>query len=116
MKGLDAIFSPTSPLNGIYFPVTFDLLKAIRDRVVIEGGTSFSIGSTTISTLSLRHPGGCLGYRFDCGERSFAFCTDHEQVVAPDPALVKFAQNADLLYLDCSILGGGVRRPHWNNE
>lgn len=104
MKSLDAVLSPASPLSSTYFPTTFDLLKAIRQRNVIGGGEKLSIGTTTISTMSLRHPGGCLGYRFDCQGRSFVFCTDHEHATAPDQALAEFARGADVLYLDAQYL------------
>src|SRR5262249_37585815 len=59
-----------------------------------------TLGGTRVGTLALRHPGGCLGYRVDCGGRAFVFATDHEPTTAPDPALADFARGADLLYLD----------------
>jgi phosphoribosyl 1,2-cyclic phosphodiesterase len=104
LKSLDFVLSPASPLSSTYVPLTFDLLKAIRQRVVIEGGQQFTIGATTISTMNLRHPGGCLGFRFDCQGKSFVFCTDHEHVDVPDPAVAEFARGADLLYLDGQYL------------
>jgi phosphoribosyl 1,2-cyclic phosphodiesterase len=104
MKSLDAVLSKGSPLSSTYFPTTFDLLKAIRNRVIVEGGQSFSVGSTTISTINLVHPGGCLGFRFDCNRKSFVFCTDHEHPRTPDPAVAEFAYSADLLYLDGQYL------------
>jgi ribonuclease BN (tRNA processing enzyme) len=52
----------------------------------------------------LNHPGGCLGYRFECQGRSFVFCSDHEQTTAPDPTLIQFARGADLLYVDGQYL------------
>jgi phosphoribosyl 1,2-cyclic phosphodiesterase len=100
LNSLDAVLSPNSPLSSTYFPLTFDVLKAIRDRVSLEEGMKLTVGATTISTIKLRHPGGCLGFRFDCGGRSYVFCTDHEHVAAPDQAVADFAQGADVLYLD----------------
>jgi ribonuclease BN (tRNA processing enzyme) len=100
LKSLDAVLSPASPLSNTYFPPTLDMLKALRERRTIEAGMTFAIGSTTVSTIALRHPGGCLGYRLDCGGRSFVFCTDHEHADVPDLRLAEFARGADLLYLD----------------
>jgi phosphoribosyl 1,2-cyclic phosphodiesterase len=100
LNSLDAVLSPASPLSSTYFPLTFDVLKAIRNRVTLEEAMKLTVGATTISTMKLRHPGGCLGFRFDCGGRSFVFCTDHEHIEAPDQAVAHFARGADVLYLD----------------
>jgi phosphoribosyl 1,2-cyclic phosphodiesterase len=104
MKSLEAVLNPSSPLSNTYFPPTFDLLKAIRNRSTIDGDMTFAIGSTTITTIRLRHPGGCLGFRFDCGGKRFVFCTDHEHKDVPDRELMDFARGADLLYLDGQYL------------
>jgi phosphoribosyl 1,2-cyclic phosphodiesterase len=104
MKSLDAVFSPAAPLSSMYFPPTFDLIKASINRSTLVGGQTFAIGSTTIKTMALRHPGGCLGFRFDCQGRSFVFCTDHEHAQAPDQQLAAFARNADLFYVDAQYL------------
>jgi phosphoribosyl 1,2-cyclic phosphodiesterase len=104
MRSLEAVLSPASPLSNTYFPPTFDLLKAIRDRHVIDGGMTLAIGSTTLTTLQLNHPGGCLGFRFDCGGKRFVFCTDHEHQEVPDRTVAEFARGADLLYLDGQYL------------
>jgi phosphoribosyl 1,2-cyclic phosphodiesterase len=104
MKSLDAVLDPDAPLSSMYFPPTFALLKAIIKRRTIEGGQAFTIGSTTIKTFSLRHPGGCLGFRLECRGRSFVFCTDHEHEQVPDRDLAEFARDADLLYIDGQYL------------
>jgi phosphoribosyl 1,2-cyclic phosphodiesterase len=104
MKSLEAVLNPSSPLSNTYFPPTFDLLKAIRNRSTIDGDMTFAIGSTMITTIRLRHPGGCLGFRFDCGGKRFVFCTDHEHKEVPDRELMAFADGADLLYLDGQYL------------
>jgi phosphoribosyl 1,2-cyclic phosphodiesterase len=104
LRSLEAVLDPSSPLSNTYFPPTFDLLKALRNKHVIDGGRSLSFGRTTVATQQLRHPGGCLGYRFDCGGKRFVFCTDHEHQEVPDPQLAAFARDADLLYLDGQYL------------
>lgn len=104
MKSFEAVLSPASPLSNTYFPPTFNLLKAIRHKETIDGGMSFAIGSTTVTTIRLRHPGGCLGFRLDCAGKSFVFCTDHEHKDVPDAVLAAFARDADLLYLDGQYL------------
>jgi phosphoribosyl 1,2-cyclic phosphodiesterase len=104
MHSMDAVLDPASPLSNTYFPPTFNLLRAIKVRHTIEADQSFAIGSTTVTTIKLRHPGGCLGFRLDCNGKRFVFCTDHEHKEVPDPALAEFARGADLLYLDGQYL------------
>jgi phosphoribosyl 1,2-cyclic phosphodiesterase len=104
MKSFDAVLSPAAPLSHMYFPPTFDLLKAIIKRQTITEGQTFTIGATTITTYPLKHPGGCLGFRLECRGRRFVFCTDHEHEQASDLGLAQFAQGADLLYLDGQYL------------
>jgi phosphoribosyl 1,2-cyclic phosphodiesterase len=104
MKSLDAVLVPGSPLSSLYFPLTFSQLPAIRERHVLKVPSSFHIGRTTIHTTVLRHPGGCVGFRLECDGRSFVFCTDTEPASSPDAEVAKFAQGADLLYLDGQYL------------
>jgi phosphoribosyl 1,2-cyclic phosphodiesterase len=104
LRSFDAVLSANSPLSNMYFPPTFDLLKAICRRQTIEGGQHFTIGATKISTMDLRHPGGCLGFRLEHSGKSFVFCTDHEHAEVPDAKLATFAHDADLLYMDGQYL------------
>ena len=90
--------------RGFTFRQRTNYSKAFASRVVIEADKTFEIGATKVSTLGLRHPGGCLGLHFDCGGKCFVFCTDHEPAETPDPALARFAHGADLLYLDGQYL------------
>jgi phosphoribosyl 1,2-cyclic phosphodiesterase len=104
MKSLNAVLDPKGLLSMMYFPPTFDLFKANLHKHTIDGGQTFVIGSTTVKTMNLQHPGGCLGFRFECQGRSFVFCTDHEHKQVPDPQVAEFARGADLLYLDAQYL------------
>jgi phosphoribosyl 1,2-cyclic phosphodiesterase len=104
MKSLEAVLDPGAPLSNIYFPPTFDLLKAIINRQTISAGQTLAIGSTTIKTYALCHPGNCLGFRLECRGRSFVFCTDHEHAQGADRSLAEFAHNADLLYIDAQYV------------
>ncbi|MCI0461212.1 MAG: MBL fold metallo-hydrolase [Gemmataceae bacterium] len=104
LRSLEAVLSPESSLSHLYFPPTFDLLKALRDWRTVTPGEGFSIGSTRVSTFELTHPGGCLGYRLENASRVFVFATDHEHPEVPDRALAEFARGSDLLYLDGQYL------------
>jgi phosphoribosyl 1,2-cyclic phosphodiesterase len=104
LDSLGAVLNPQSPLSHTYFPPTYDLMKALRDWQRIEAGTSFTIGSTRISTYALNHPGGCLAFRLENAGRVFVFATDHEHPEVPDRQLASFARDADLLYMDGQYL------------
>jgi phosphoribosyl 1,2-cyclic phosphodiesterase len=100
MECLGKLFNPNSELSRRYFPPTYEQMKALEEFQPIQPGSSFHIASTHIRTHSLTHPGGCLAYRLENAGRVFVFATDHEQVETPDPGLVEFARQADLLYTE----------------
>jgi phosphoribosyl 1,2-cyclic phosphodiesterase len=99
-RSFDGILAPTAALRKLFFPITTDWFRGLRERRTLAAGDTVTLGGTRVSTLALRHPGGCLGYRVDCGGRGFVFATDHEPAVTPDLGLAHFAHRADLLYLD----------------
>jgi phosphoribosyl 1,2-cyclic phosphodiesterase len=101
---LDAILSSQSPLSGVYFPPTFDMMKGVKERREIQPGEEFMVGTTRVRTQGLHHPGGCLAFRLERQGRAFVFATDHEHEIAPDPALAEFARGADLLYTEGQYL------------
>jgi phosphoribosyl 1,2-cyclic phosphodiesterase len=99
-----AVLNPDSPLSRIFFPPTFDLLKALKSYNEVQPGGEFSIGSTRLRTYALHHPGECLAYRLENAGRVFVFATDHEHQEAPDLGLAAFAHGADLLYTEGQYL------------
>jgi phosphoribosyl 1,2-cyclic phosphodiesterase len=100
LDSLAVLFDPTSELSRVYFPPTYDQMKALEDFRPIEPGEGFSIGSTRLSTYRLRHPGGCLAYRLENAGRVYVFATDHEHLEVPDRGLAEFARDADVLYTE----------------
>jgi phosphoribosyl 1,2-cyclic phosphodiesterase len=100
ITSLEAVLSPTSELSHVYFPPTFDMMKALRKFEEIHPWKEFQIGNTKIRTFPLRHPGGCLAFRLERAGKAYVFATDHEQVEAPDTALASFAHGADILYTE----------------
>jgi phosphoribosyl 1,2-cyclic phosphodiesterase len=104
LTSLETLLSPASPLSTLYFPLTFESLKALRDRRPLPAGADFFLGSTRVRTFALRHPGGCLAFRLENAGRAFVFATDHEHAEVPDRTLAGFARDADLLYLDGQYL------------
>jgi phosphoribosyl 1,2-cyclic phosphodiesterase len=100
LDSLTAVLDPKSAMSQVYFPPTYKEMKALQDFRPITAGQSLVLGSTTITTFALNHPGGSMAYRFDNSGRSFVFATDHEQIETPDTSLADFARNADLLYTE----------------
>ena len=70
----------------------------------------------------MNHPGGCVAYRLERGDRHVVVATDHEHREIPDRSLADFARRADLLYADAQYLpeeyigkiaiGGGTPQSH----
>jgi phosphoribosyl 1,2-cyclic phosphodiesterase len=100
IDSLAAVLNPQSSLSQIYFPPTYDQMKAIKEFRTLLPGQEFHIGSTRLRTYALHHPGGCLAFRLENAGRSFVFATDHEQQHVPDAGLAEFARGADLLYTE----------------
>ena len=92
IDSITAVLDPHSQLSQIYFPPTFDQLKAIREFRPLEEHAEFRIGGTRITTYALCHPGGCLAYRLENAGKVFVFATDHEQPEVPDRSLAEFAR------------------------
>jgi phosphoribosyl 1,2-cyclic phosphodiesterase len=100
LNSLGVLFNPKSELSNLYFPPTYDQMKALEDFRPIQAGADFRIGSTRITTYALHHPGGCLAFRLENAGRSFVFATDHEHRETPDRGLANFARDADVLYTE----------------
>ena len=60
------------------------------------------IGKTKISTLPLRHPNGCLGFRIEDNGKVLTIATDceHPENGECDPNILALADNSDLFIYD----------------
>lgn len=94
-------------MDSIYFPITvkeFAAQISYRDL----GEETFQIGDVTIQSLTLIHPGKCLGYRVEYQNKIFCYVTDHELYLADVPyynqfdvdRIVQFINEADVLVID----------------
>jgi phosphoribosyl 1,2-cyclic phosphodiesterase len=104
LDSLHAVLSPDSTMRSIFFATTYQHMAGIKQFQAIEAKRTIRIGQTRVSTHPLRHPGGCVAYRFERAGRRIVFASDHEHAETPDRALAKFAQGADLLYMDAQYL------------
>lgn len=85
-----------------YLPFEFQQLTAEIDVQEVNDGECIQIGECTrVQASELRHPGGCLGFRIESGNSTFAYCTDssHKEGRLTRGAL-ELASGADLLVHD----------------
>lgn len=109
LAGLRAVFGEDAPLAGVYYPVDFSMMRGIASLQPVSAGDCWQIGTTRITALPLNHPGHCLGYKLQRGDRTIVFASDHEQPTTPDPTLCEHARGADLLYCDAQYLSAEYR-------
>jgi hypothetical protein len=87
-----------------YWPVTLDLLDSVGARRAYHQfvpGAAFALDEITVRTLPLRHPGGCVGYRFEIpGVGVVVIATDYEPSLDSDQNVVDFFDGAMLLLAD----------------
>ncbi|MDD8027350.1 MAG: MBL fold metallo-hydrolase [Acidobacteriota bacterium] len=82
------------------FPVAFDETPCRKTflRIGPEGAT---IGGMRVQRAQLRHPQGCMAYRFEDGKRSAVFATDTEHPEEGiDNRLAELARKASLFVYD----------------
>jgi len=91
-------------MQSVYFPVQLDRMGARFRFVQVQKATEQFRGTNdmpiTITTQKLNHPGGCYGYRIERNGKVLVICTDVEHGEAIAPAVVKLAEDADLLVHD----------------
>jgi len=89
-------------------PLMPDILAAARAEIAIatlvaQASTLLQPG-LSVSLASLRHPGGCVGYRIAWQGRVVAYVTDTEHLPgAPDAGVQRLAEGADLLIYDANF-------------
>lgn len=82
------------------FPVAFDDTPAKKTFIQI-GPAGMTLGGMRIKRCPLRHPQGCMAYRFEDGKRSVVFATDTEHPEkGTDSQLQELARDASLLVYD----------------
>lgn len=104
IDALQQVGRADEPLAGVFFPQTMDQMPGLKRCEALTPGESMVVGDVRVSSLTLHHPGGSLGYRIDWDGKSVVIATDHEQQATPDWSLADFASGADLLYMDAQYL------------
>jgi phosphoribosyl 1,2-cyclic phosphodiesterase len=88
-----------------FFPKKFDEMEATKTFTVVEPGKVLTLEKGfTVESFRMKHPGGCLAYKFTSGDKRFIFATDaeftYEYLNSFTPEQHAFFQNADLLLID----------------
>jgi len=89
-----------------WFPVDPDICQASLDGLDFKPGDVLTPrAGITVRTASLRHPGGCVGYRVEWNGRAVAlvYDTEHEPGIL-DPTVLDLIAGCDLMVYDCTYL------------
>ncbi len=108
--------------DGQHFPIKFDSLPSKIERVAVEDGR-VRVGSAMVTSHTLNHPGGALGYRVDDDDgSSVCYLTDNE-LVPPTPGrttadeLAHYAHGAGLVIHDAQYLPEDLPMKHgWGHS
>ena len=93
-----AVGAPFVPPN---FPVRLaDMPGAIEWHALPDRGAA-GLGSFTLHTAGLNHPGGATGFRVEAGGSALAYVMDHEPGTDDDGALA-LVDGADLALMDAT--------------
>jgi ribonuclease Z len=105
---LEGAITTREMISGImrppYFPAGPEVLAAKTSfREFMPGDVLKPYKGMSIATIKLNHPGGAVGYRVDYHGKSVAYLTDNEHIVdGPEPELVEFIRDADLVIYDAT--------------
>lgn len=84
-----------------YFPLSLEQMPAAITCAGFAPGETLEYGDHRIQTIGLNHGVGSSGFRFDHAGKALAIVTDHEhRDDEPEPALIAFCKDADLLVYD----------------
>jgi phosphoribosyl 1,2-cyclic phosphodiesterase len=96
--------------DGEHFPVRISDIPARLERPPFVG-EQMRVGSATIRSIKLNHPGGCDGFRVDDADgTSVCYLTDNElgaseaSLVTPPDELARFAHGTHLLIHDAQYM------------
>lgn len=96
-----------------WFPIKIDACAANLTFKDFVPGNMLDIGSgPRISTGSLNHPGGAVGYRIEWNGRSIAIVTDteHYPEAGLDPEVLKLIGDVDLFLYDATYVDAEMAR------
>ncbi len=96
----DELMSSNSRLASLVIPTTLRQMVAIKEIREVPTESTWQLGSLTVRTQALNHPGGSRGYRFERNGVSVVLATDHELPPALNANWINFIRDANLYYAD----------------
>lgn len=99
----DLIARINSVYGGVGFPVSLSLISPTMQFVQVPD-QGIQLGSWTIRTCELNHPGRAFGYRIGsvATPSEVVYLSDHEHGTAADARMVEFSRQASLVIWDSS--------------
>ena len=83
-----------------YFPIRLSDMPARMNFKEIKSGEVVKIGKIVVESISLNHPGECLGYKIICENKSVAYIIDHEHTEQSKQRLIDFIKNTNQVIFD----------------
>jgi phosphoribosyl 1,2-cyclic phosphodiesterase len=86
------------------FPVHFNRLPSQCNFHYFDSGDQIRLSNgAQITMIPLNHPGGCIGYRYQQGDQSLCYLTDHEHdETVNQESLAAFCHQSNLLVFDAT--------------
>jgi CheY-like chemotaxis protein/phosphoribosyl 1,2-cyclic phosphodiesterase len=114
----------TDQMQGAHFPITTrEFAGQVAFKDLVEG--SYEIDGVEVRTILLSHPGTCLGFRMQLGDRSFCYITDNELFPIGSPhynkhyveRLTAFIAGCDVLVADAAYTDEGyLEKVGWGHS
>jgi CheY-like chemotaxis protein/phosphoribosyl 1,2-cyclic phosphodiesterase len=104
----------TAQMEGAHSPITTrEFAGQVAFTDLSEG--SYEVDGVEVRAMLMSHPGTCLGYRMELGDRSFCYITDNELFLPSSPyysehyveRLTAFIEGCDVLVTDAAYTDDG---------
>ena len=100
LEGNDVRTTLQNYFSGRYFPVDiFNNLDHLTAQNFQQSTQSLR-DEVAIASVTLKHPGGAVGYSFSSKTKKIVILLDNEFCVSQEDTLLRFCENADLLVWD----------------
>ncbi len=102
-----------------HFPASLELMEADIEFVQLKGKKKLKIGSMTVDSKELYHPGAAYSYRITENEKTLVYATDGEYKVEWENVQQyhSYYQNADVLIFDAMYTAGeAIDREDWGHS
>ena len=94
------------------FPVPLQVMGANLRFHNLDYGDKIQLGDVTVTTGSLNHPGGAMGYRVSWQDYAVAYITDTEHFSDRlDENILGLVDRADVLIYDCTYTDAEYNHP-----